>query len=339
MLEQVADLSNLFHIEIVNYGERNLDDWLTNQLQRHKQEILQKGCLLDFSRESNYYLTSVNDKDDIFTTIHKILEQAKIPADLVHFCTGNLLNKQNYSTYISLKTAEDNNFLPFKSAFYKDFWLSHTLSFHKDHSENFNKTNKPKYFSCLNGRNRKHREYTYAYLNQHNLLDKGICTFVWKGESVDGYTTPEDITSHTVQSDNFYKVFDNTYYDVITETLTGEESVSLDIKHSWWQEVFITEKIWRSIYYKRPFLVIGNKHTIKMLQSLGIKTFNNILFDESYDEIDNWQIRTHAVLEQNKQIVETYSLPDLENIIQSPQISEILQFNYNKINNIANCYR
>jgi len=330
MLEQVADLSNLFHIEIVNYGERNLDDWLANQLQRHKQEILQKGCLLDFSRESNYYLTSVNDKDDIFTTIHKILEQAKIPADLVHFCTGNLLNKQNYSTYISLKTAEDNNFLPFKSAFYKDFWCTHTLAMHEDYSKNYNKSNKPKYFSCLNGRKRKHREYVYHYLNQHNLIDKGICTFVWKGKSVDGYTTPEDITSHTVQSDNFYTVFDNTYYDVITETLIGNES-----KHDWWQEVFITEKIWRSIFYKRPFMVIGNKNTLQQLKILGFKTFNDILFDESYDKVEDDQLRTYRVLEQNKYIIDTYSLKELEDIIKSPEMSSILQYNYDKINNIT----
>ena len=343
MPEQVADLSNLVKIVLVNDGKPNLDNWLANQLQQNKAEILQKGCLIDFSTESNYYLRDLKDVDDIFTSIHKILHKTQIPADLVHFCTGNLLNKQNYNTYTSLKKAEDVNFLPFKSAFFKDFWCSQTLSFHKDYSENYGKTNKPKYFSCLNGRQREHREYTYAYLNQYKLLEKGICTFVWKGESVDGYTTPEDITSHTIQPDNFYTVFDNTYYDVITETLTGEESSTQGIRHRggypWWQEVFITEKIWRSIYYKRPFLVIGNKHTIKTLQDLGFKTFNNILFDESYDNISNWQMRTYAVLEQNKHIVNTYSLPELENIINSPQMSEILQNNYDKINNMANIYR
>ncbi len=343
MPEQVADLSNLVKIELVNDGKPNLDNWLADQLHQNKAEILQKGCLLDFSTESNYYLRNSKDADDIFTTIHKILEKAQIPADLVHFCTGNLLNKQNYNTYTSLKKAEDDNFLPFKSAFFKDFWCSHTLSFHKDYSENYGKTNKPKYFSCLNGRQKEHREYTYAYLSQYKLLDKGVCTFVWKGESVDGYSSPEDITSHTVQPDNFYTVFDDTYYDVITETLIGEESSTQGIRHSgghpWWQEVFITEKIWRSIYYKRPFLVIGNKHTLKTLHSLGLKTFNDILFDESYDEIDNWQMRTYKVLEQNKHIIENYKLPELEQIINSPQMSEILQYNYEKINNMANIYR
>ena len=138
-------------------------------------------------------------------------------------------------------------------------------------------------------------------------------------------------------------MFDDTYYDVITETLTGEESnyqgVRFRGRYPWWQEVFITEKIWRSIYYKRPFLVIGNKHTLKVLQELGFKTFNNILFDESYDEIDDWQIRTYSVLEQNRNIINTHSLPKLEAIINSPQMAEILEYNYNKINKIADIYR
>ena len=334
MLDQVADLYNLVKIVLVNDGKPDLDNWLANQLLQNKAEILKKGCLLDYSTESNYYLKNIKDTNDIFTSIHKILEKTQIPADLVHFCTGNLLNKENYNTYTSLKLAENNNFLPFKSAFFKDFWCTQTLSFHKDYSENYAKPNKPKYFSCLNGRKRQHREYTKAYLEQHNLLDKGICTFVWQGISVDNYNSPEQITSHTIQPDNFYKVFDNTYYDVITETLTGEES---NIK--WWQEVFITEKVWRSIYYKRPFLVIGNKNLLKALQDLGFKTFDKILFDESYDNFDNWQLRTYNVLEQNKSITEKYTLKQLDALIKSAEMSEILQYNYNKINKLADIYR
>lgn len=330
----VADLSNLFKIEIVNDGRPNVDECLEQDLLANKSKILQNGCLIDFSTESNYYLKHATDKQDIFSAIHTILDTVGIPANKVHLGTGNLLNKENYNTYTALKEAETDNFLPFKSAFFKDFWCSHTLSLHTDYSINYGKTNKPKYFSCLNGRKKTHREYVYAYLKQHNLLDKGVSTFVWKGISVDGYSTPEDITSHTVQPDNFYTVFDDTYYDIITETLTGNES-----RLDWWQEVFITEKIWRSIFYKRPFMVIGNKHTLKILQDLGFKTFHNVLFDESYDELDDFQMRTYRVLEQNKTIIDTHSLKQLEEKIYSKEVAEIIEYNYNKINKIANVYR
>lgn len=329
-MEQVADLSNLVKIEIVNDGKHKNAKLLEQDLLANKSQILKNGCLIDFSTESNYYLNHSTDEQDVFTAIHTILDNVKIPANLVHFCTGNLLNTQNYSTYTAIKQAENGNFLPFKRASYKDFWCTHTLDMHEDYSKNYNKSNKPKYFSCLNGRKRKHREYVYHYLNQYNLLDKGVSTFVWKGISVDGYTDPNDLNSHTVQPDNFYTVFDNTYYDIITETLIGNES-----KHDWWQEVFITEKIWRSIFYKRPFMVIGNKNTLQQLKSLGFKTFNDILFDESYDKVEDDQLRTYRVLEQNKYIIDTYSLQELEDIIKSPEMSSIIQYNYDKINNIA----
>ena len=99
MLDQVADLYNLVKIVLVNDGKSDLDSWLANQLQQNKAEILQKGCLIDYSTESNYYLRHSKDKEDIFTSIHNLLQEAQIPADLVHFCTGNLLNKQNYNAY------------------------------------------------------------------------------------------------------------------------------------------------------------------------------------------------------------------------------------------------
>jgi len=329
-----ADLSNLVTIQILNDGRPNVDECLYQDLLENKQQILQNGLLLDFSTESNFYLKDMTDNDDIFTSIHKILQKADISADLVHFCSGNLLNKQNYNTYIGIKKAEKPDFLPFKSAFYKDFWLSQTVSFHTEYTDKHIDTLKPRYFSCLNGRQRLHREYVFNYLQEYNLLDKGVCTFVWKGQSVDGYSDPEHIRSHKEQKPEFYKVFDETYYDIITETLTGQES-----KLDWWQEVFITEKLWRSIYYKRPFLLIGNKHTLKTIQELGFKTFDNILFDESYDNITDFQLRTYAVMEQNKQIVQTKSLQELHNIINSQQITEILEYNYKKINILANIYK
>jgi hypothetical protein len=330
----VADLSNLVKIEIVNDGRLNVDECLEHDLLANKSQILKNGCLIDFSTESNYYLKHTSDVQDIFTAIHTILDVVEIPASKVHLGTGNLLNKKNYNTYTAIKEVETDTFLPFKSAFFKDFWCSHTLSLHTDYSSNYGKTSKPKYFSCLNGRKKIHREYAYAYLKQHNLLDKGVSTFVWKGISIDGYSTPEDITSHTVQPDNFYTVFDDTYYDIITETLVGNES-GLD----WWQEVFITEKVWRSIYYKRPFMVIGNMNTLKVLHDLGFKTFDNILFDETYDELEDFQMRTYRVLEQNKNIIDTHSLQDLEKIIYSNEMIEIIEHNYKQINKIADIYR
>lgn len=53
-----------------------------------------------------------------------------------------------------------------------------------------------------------------------------------------------------------------------------------------YDEKFITEKTWRNMLNGHPMVWIGTRHTVKMLQHLGFKTFNT-LWDESYDDIRN----------------------------------------------------
>ena len=50
-------------------------------------------------------------------------------------------------------------------------------------------------------------------------------------------------------------------------------------------------------------------------------------------------MRTYSVLEQNKQIIDTKSLQDVNDIVYSEEMSQILDYNYNKINKLAEFYR
>ena len=68
---------------------------------------------------------------------------------------------------------------------------------------------------------------------------------------------------------------------------------------------------------------------------MGFKTFNGLLFDEHYDNIPDNDSRIQAVLKENKQIVENMSLTELDHIIHSKEMADILQHNYEKINTIA----
>jgi len=47
--------------------------------------------------------------------------------------------------------------------------------------------------------------------------------------------------------------------------------------------VYITEKTWKAIAYGSPFCINGDNGSLKYLQSMGFKTFNEF-WDESYDE-------------------------------------------------------
>lgn len=283
-----------------------------------------QDLVIDYSTESNYYLDHQNTKD-IFTMIHEVLDANNVPSDAVELLTGNILAQEGYDNFL----VYNMHINPLKSVKYSPYWLCQTVTMHTDYSENYIKTAKEKHFSCLNGRERDHRNTVFEYLTENNLISKGICTYVAKGISVDGQTNPDLMNSHTGQQQPFYDVFDNSYYDLITETSVGETP------HEWWTEVFFTEKIWRSIYYKRPFLLVGNHNALKQLHKMGFKTFDGLLFDEHYDNISDNDSRIQAVLKENKQIVENMSLTELDHIIHSKEMADILQHNYEKINTIA----
>jgi len=59
--------------------------------------------------------------------------------------------------------------------------------------------------------------------------------------------------------------------------------------------VFITEKTFKPLAFRHPFVVYGHAGTLARLHSLGFETFNN-LFDESYDSIIDNKDRGHAVV-------------------------------------------
>ena len=46
---------------------------------------------------------------------------------------------------------------------------------------------------------------------------------------------------------------------------------------------FVTEKTWRCVVARRPFIVVGNQHFLANLKRLGFKTFNQ-WWDEGYDD-------------------------------------------------------
>ena len=266
MLVLVA-LSKLY-VEILNDG-KPLTPRLEAQLTKCDSNT---QVVIDYSTESNSYFDS---SKNIFKTIHEIVENAKIKPENVTLYTGNLVVYRAYSRFLT----HFQGIKPFKKVEYKDFWLRQTVEMHKEYVETNTDIIKPKYYSSLNRACRPHREMAREYLMYNDLLDKGICSFIWIGESADGISDTNDYFHYVKENTkDFNSVFDNTYYDLITETNTGLESPD------WFLDVFFTEKLWRSIYYKRPFLLIGNYRSLHYLKEMGFKTFDGVLFDESYDE-------------------------------------------------------
>lgn len=85
---------------------------------------------------------------------------------------------------------------------------------------------------------------------------------------------------------------------------------------------FLTEKIYKPLAYGMPFMVIGNRGSLQRLRDLGFQTFPE-WFDESYDEEENFSMRTRAMLDSyEKFLSEDHSIEE---------IMPALEHNFNRI--------
>lgn len=96
----------------------------------------------------------------------------------------------------------------------------------------------------------------------------------------------------------------------------------------WEQKYHLTEKIFKPIVSKMPFVLVGPAGNLKYLRSYGFKTFGDY-WDESYDEIDDPVKRLRAITKVLKQIC-TLSTSELEHMLKD--MDSILQHNHNLFN-------
>ena len=76
----------------------------------------------------------------------------------------------------------------------------------------------------------------------------------------------------------------------------------------------ITEKIWRNVGYRKPFIVVGQRHLLKKFHELGYKSFEQII-DETYD-LEPDEIRVFKVYNEIKKL-NNRSQSSLEEICNS----------------------
>lgn len=117
------------------------------------------------------------------------------------------------------------------------------------------------------------------------LLDRMIWSYVAQGRQLpnDG-----DITQMDTQRYMNPDWYDSAYLSTVVET-----NVRPGSKYT---PIFITEKTTKPLAYRHPFVVYGNRGTLRTLRSWGFETFNH-LWDESYDEIQDYQQRLYTVVD------------------------------------------
>jgi len=117
-----------------------------------------------------------------------------------------------------------------------------------------------------------------------------------------------DNTHLNLPDSNF---FIQSFLHVVTETVYHYPST------------FISEKTWKPISSKRPFVIVGPIGSLKNLQNLGFKTFGDF-WDESYDTIADPVLRMTEIVKIIENICDK-TINELQNICIS--MGDILQYN------------
>ena len=127
---------------------------------------------------------------------------------------------------------------------------------------------------------------------------------------------PSPINLHQDDRDESH-LFKHTFLNVVNETHQQDDLV------------FITEKTYRSINYCRPFIINGDKGSLRYLKDMGFMTFNKF-WDESYDD----EISDHARIVKIIDIVkEITSRTETELLALFQDMLPILEHNYNVLKN------
>ena len=198
-----------------------------------------------------------------------------------------------------------------------------------------------KKFIFLNRIWRRHRTMMLMLLEKENLLEQGHVSFFnmsyWPGhveelkEKFVDFNDVIDSQSNIVNKlpivldtpvfepainkfrRNMIKFYNETYFSIITETSYDQDSL-----------FFPTEKVFKPIMHKHPFVIIGTPHYLKKLRELGYRTFDGII-DESYDDIVDDNKRMQALINEVKRLC---NLSDSELLDFRNKALEIVEHNY-----------
>jgi hypothetical protein len=222
-----------------------------------------------------------------FEIIEEWRKQSDLPLGSVYYICGNLLSE---------KIVKERNLgIEGRGLHYFEPWNK----YNEDLVE-FKPVDDKNLFLSYNRQPRIHRIRLAIELLRTNLFNRGLLS-LYRLNGPLPYALPHENeflvnnSPFTIDSkyDLYYNLainitkedYEKTFISLLTETLVDDGTL------------FLSEKIWKPIMVGHPFLVYGNKGTLKYLKELGYKTFDKWI-DESYDDIDDRELRCCKIVSE-----------------------------------------
>lgn len=262
-------------------------------------------------------------------TVLDCLSDHGIAFDQIEVHTGNVL--ETYDRFRVVKHAK---------------WMYELRDFQKK-ADNINKTKKiQKHFGCFIGRSNINRLITAGYLYaNHN--DKSLLSFHFqpghdyhrvhlglediiyhfgtKSSEYKNALALLDVSPIKLSEESVYPIvnskaieiaefYKNIFVDVVCETFSNGDVF------------FVTEKFWRAVATKTPFILQGAQFTLQRLRQLGFKTFDR-WWDEGYDE--DPYLYSHNEMHKSIASIASLSVSDLNAMYHD--MKPILDHNYSRM--------
>jgi len=211
------------------------------------------------------------------------------------------------------------------------------------------RTIKKKYitFNRLTGGARAYRSFLVAELAKHNLLDQGYVSYSDVCPEYGHYehNILATVGERKISADYVIRAryaLDRIKYPLRidnegdipngSQTLGSVSALIESFLHVvtetcyWDEKTHLTEKIFKPIVARQPFVLLGCVNNLKYLRSYGFKTFD-CWWDESYDSITDPIERLQAVVKIINDIC-AMSNDDLTAMLRAMQ--HVLDYNYNR---------
>lgn len=288
-----------------NLGFRCISENYLNDIRNGKSKIL-----MFFLYEG--YSGTKNNED--FELIEKWRIDSDLPIDSIYYVCGNLLCEEIVRE---------------RGYGYQARGIHHFEPWNKYGGNllNFNPLYDKFLFLSYNRQYRHHRIRFIIDLLDKNLINKGLISLN-KLNNIPYETTDQnkdflinktpliidslpDLTNNLAVNITTQD-YERTFMSIVTETLADDNTL------------FFSEKVWKPIMVGHPFMIYGNRGSLKYLKDLGFKTYDK-WFDESYDNELDSDIRSKKIVNE----IERLSKKSLEELkIIREEMKETCQYNF-----------
>ena len=313
-----------------NEGQKPFTRYLS-EMQKRKMREGKCILVLDASLEGYH-------DEKLWPWFHQVMAESELPMKSLVFITGNYKAESQYRKWIFKNgihgnTAKVIGHCHFEKAIGNKFIFNSASPLSVNRHINYKSSNETLTFNVMQKRPRLHRCWFYSTLKYEGFLTKGIFSMQKipfdhpDDYTVDGKRYTYDLEDmmqelpcgpdNSSKSDAYYierlnsEVTLQTWFTVISEASFFDNDCT----------TFVSEKTFKAIGLRSPFIIFGNRGSLKVLKELGYKTFSDF-WDESYDDLPTWE-RYNAII---KLMHDIDKIPDKMSLFE--EMRQVLDYNY-----------